>query len=313
MSSSVETAREGREIGTGREQAAAVTPGEAAGDPATIAALLRWGGRLLAGGRTAGGAAHEAARLLAHVLHREPAWLYAHGDESPAPPDAAAYRRLIAARRSGVPLAYLTGEVEFCGLQLKVTPAVLIPRPETETLVAAALERLAPGARLTVADLGTGCGAIALALAARRPDCFVIGGDLSPAALTVARDNARRLGLRVRFVCGSWFAPIPGNLDMVVANPPYVAAGDPHLADPELRHEPQLALTPGSDGLAALRQIAGRAPARLKPGGWLLLEHGYDQRAAAAELLAAAGFVEISGSDDEAGRPRVIAGRRPAD
>ncbi len=288
----------------------AVKTAVASADPATIAALLRWGGNVLAGGgRPAGEAAHEAALLLAHVLNRKMAWLYAHGEESPAAPEALAFRRLIAARRSAVPLAYLTGEVEFCGIKLQVTPAVLIPRPETETLVEAALERLPPGARWTVADLGTGSGAIALAIAARRPDCFVIGSDLSPAALAVARDNARRLGLRARFVCGSWFTPIPESLDMVLANPPYVASGDPHLTDPELRHEPQLALTPGADGLAAVRQIVSAAPARLKPGGWLLLEHGYDQRQAAAELLGAAGFAEIASLDDAAGRPRVVIGR----
>jgi release factor glutamine methyltransferase len=229
----------------------------------------------------------EAQWLLTRVLDRSRAWLLAHDD---AELDAQALQRWqawLAGRLDDVPLAYLTGHKEFHGLPLQVTPAVLDPRPDTETLVDWALERLAEqpaGAR--VLDLGTGSGAIALALKHRRPDALVTAVDSSKAALAVARVNGTRLGLDVDWRHGHWFAPVAGErFDLIVSNPPYLAENDPHL--PALRHEPRQALTAGPDGLRDLRELVANAADHLRPQGWLLLEHGYDQAAAVAQLMAA--------------------------
>jgi release factor glutamine methyltransferase len=266
----------------------------------------------------------DAERLLGHLLGRERSWLRAHDDAVLAPELLARWQALLARRLAGEPLAYLVGEREFHGLRLQVTPAVLDPRPDTETLVDWAIEHLAaqpahPAEPARLLDLGTGSGAIALALAAAArwagPDAALHGArvtavDLSDAALAVARDNGQRLGLAVEWRAGAWFEPVAGQrFDLVLSNPPYIAEGDPHLA--ALRHEPTLALTSGPDGLRDLRQIVAQAGAHLRPGGGLLLEHGHDQADAVAALLAAAGFETIDHRSDLAGHRRCTGGRWP--
>ncbi|MBV8049110.1 MAG: peptide chain release factor N(5)-glutamine methyltransferase [Paludibacterium sp.] len=219
----------------------------------------------------------------------------------------------LAERRvAGEPLAYLLGMREFYGRPFAVTPDVLIPRPETEHLVEAALARVGHQPA-EVLDLGCGSGAIAVTLALEAPSWRVSAVDVSAAALTVARGNAERLGARVDFLQGSWFAPLPpgGCFQLIVSNPPYIAASDHHLDEGDVRFEPRLALTDGGDGLACLREIAAGAPARLAPGGWLMVEHGYDQGEAMRALLAAQGFVEVETLPDLAGLDRVTLGRRP--
>lgn len=220
-------------------------------------------------------------------------------------------------RADGVPLAYLSGEREFWSLPLRVGPAVLVPRPETETLVAQALVKGDAWCRSTATpastlDLGTGSGAIALAIAVERPDWPVTAVELSPAALAVARENALRLEVgRLEFLAGDWFAPLgTRRFAIVVSNPPYVAADDPVLHGDSLRHEPRTALTPGIDALADLHALIDTAPDHLLPGGWLLLEHGADQAAAVRERLAARGYADIVSHRDPAGHERVTEGRR---
>lgn len=257
----------------------------------------------------------DAQALLAHVLGLPPerarAWLLAH-DTDPLPPERLArYAELVQRRATGEPLAYLVGEKEFFGLRLAVTPAVLVPRPDTETLVEWAVELLQAQPAPRVVDLGTGSGAIALSLKHALPHADVSAVDLSAAALVVARRNGERLGLPVRWLQGSWFEPLdaeaPPCFDLIVSNPPYIAQDDPHLA--ALQHEPQLALGSGPDGLDALRHIVARAAAHLQPGGWLLLEHGHEQDADVRGLLQAAGFDAVSTRHDLAGRPRCTGGR----
>lgn len=268
----------------------------------------------LAAARAAGLDRLDAQWLLGHLLARDSAWLLAHGDD-PLPADkAAAYADLWRRRAAGEPLAYLVGTVGFHGLTLQVTPAVLVPRPDTETLVDWALDLLPMlgAGRPQVLDLGTGSGAIALAVAHRHPAADVTATDLSPAALAVAQGNAQALGLRLHWAQGGWWQALPADarFDLVLSNPPYIAGGDPHLA--ALQHEPLLALSPGGDGLDALRAIITGAPAHLVPGGWLLLEHGWDQACAVAALLADAGFDAIGHRHDLGGHPRCTGGRRPA-
>lgn len=256
----------------------------------------------------------DAQLLLAHRLGRPRTWLLTHDtDALPAAIDAA-FAADCRARADAVPLAYLTGQHEFHGLLLEVTPDVLDPRPDTETLVDWALAVLAgrpadaPPPR--VIDLGTGSGAIALALRHGWPAAEVWALDASPAALAVAQRNARRLGLPVRFAASDWWVQCPpGRFHLVVSNPPYIAGDDPHL--PALRHEPRIALTPEGDGLAALRQIVAGAPPRLHAGGWLLLEHGHDQAGDVAALLQASGFDHIQHRPDLAGHLRCTGGRWP--
>ena len=229
----------------------------------------------------AGLARLDAQLLLLHTLGRPAAdrgWLIAHdGDRLPEELEVA-FRGLCTRRAAGEPLAYLVGEKEFFGLALAVDARVLVPRPETEHLVEWALEVLAGVTQPRIVDLGTGSGAIALALASRLPDARIEGVDVSGPALDVAVTNARALGLPVVFHRGDWLQARTGPYDLIVSNPPYVAAADPHLA--ALTHEPLSALASGPDGLDALRAIAGQAPDRLRPGGWLLLEHGHDQAVA---------------------------------
>ncbi|HWI81604.1 peptide chain release factor N(5)-glutamine methyltransferase [Ramlibacter sp.] len=253
----------------------------------------------------------DAQLLLLQVLGRAPgdrAWLLAHDD---GPLDAQQQRQftiLCARRAAGEPLAYIAGRREFYGLDLAVDARVLVPRPDTETLVEWALEVLASRASPRVIDLGTGSGAIALAIKHRRPDAHVVASDHSPHALEVAAANARSLGLDVEFRRGAWLAGTTDRFDLVVSNPPYVAAGDPHLA--ALVHEPLDALVAGPDGLDDLRAIVAQAPACLAAGGWLLLEHGHDQAAAVRGLLAAAGFEQLASRRDLAGIERCSGGRR---
>jgi release factor glutamine methyltransferase len=253
----------------------------------------------------------DAEVLLAHALRKPRSYLYSHPDESPPATDAARYAELIEQRRRGVPLAYLVGTREFWSLPLRVTPEVLIPRPETERLVELALERVPRDAPRRVADLGTGSGAIALALATERPRCTLVAVDASRAALDVARANARRLGLgNVEFREGSWCAPLRGErFDLIVANPPYVAAEDPHLSEGDLRFEPREALVGGNDGLDAIRAIIATAPACLLPDAWLLIEHGHDQAGAVRDLLAAGGLRDAFTTQDHEGRDRVSGAR----
>lgn len=256
-------------------------------------------------------ARHEAEHLLLQVLGRDRAWLFAHGDDSLTEPQAAAFEALLTRRAAGEPLAYLLGRRGFWTLDLQVSPATLIPRPETERLVELALERLPDDRTLRVADLGTGSGAIALALASERPQAQVVATDVSEDALRVAQANARANRIaNVAFRCGSWLAPLADErFDLIASNPPYIAEGDPHLGRGDLRFEPPTALSSGADGLDAIREIVATAPAHLLPGGWLLLEHGWDQGAAIRALLLAAGFVEVATRTDLEQRDRVTLGR----
>ncbi|WP_395698938.1 peptide chain release factor N(5)-glutamine methyltransferase [Aquabacterium sp.] len=270
----------------------------------TIAGALALAARL-------GAERGDAQQLLAHRLQRPRSWLLAHDDQALpidlAPRFEAECRQLA----DDVPLAYLLGEQPFHGLMLQVSPAVLVPRPDTETLVAWALDCLGQAALPTpeVLDLGTGSGAIALAVANAWRAARVTATDVSEAALAVARSNGARLGLAIDTAAGSWWQAVPGRqFDLVLSNPPYIAGDDPHL--PALRHEPHLALTPGGDGLDAIRAIVAGAPQALRPGGWLLLEHGWDQADAVRALLRGAGFAEVQSRQDLAGRMRCSGGRR---
>ncbi|HVI55041.1 MAG TPA: peptide chain release factor N(5)-glutamine methyltransferase [Luteibacter sp.] len=254
----------------------------------------------------------EAEFLLAHALGVSRAWFFAHADD---PAEAAATERfesLVRRRVAGEPIAYITGTRDFWSLTLEVTPATLIPRAETELLVELALERLPEGGR--VADLGTGSGAIALAMAKERPDALVFAVDASADALAVARRNARRLGLeRVVFAHGDWLVPLGGEaFDLIVGNPPYIESADHHLREGDLRFEPLTALASGTDGLDDIRRIATASPARLAPGGWLLLEHGWNQGAAVREVLERAGFLNTFTAQDLERRDRVSGGCKPA-
>jgi release factor glutamine methyltransferase len=245
----------------------------------------------------------DAQWLLAHRLARPRTWLLAHDDTELSEADAAWFDAAVAQRLDEVPLAYLTGEYEFRGLGLTVGPGVLVPRPETELLVEWALECLQGIAAPRFADLGTGSGAIALALAAVRPDACVVAVERSAEALAVARGNGERLGLTVDWRPGSWWQPLAGErFDLVVSNPPYVAAGDPHL--PALRHEPMAALLAGADGLDDLRTIVAGATPHLNPGAWLLLEHGHDQAETLRSLLQSHGLKQPVTRCDLAGLDR---------
>ena len=255
----------------------------------------------------------DAQVLLAYALGRDRAWLAAHRDDALPPEAAVAFVALAARRRAGEPVAYLTGMREFWGLPLHVTPAVLIPRPETESLVELALEWLPRAGAPRVLDLGTGSGAIALAIAKERPDARVVATDASADAVAVASENRARLGIgNATFVESDWYAAVGGTaFDLVVSNPPYVAFADPHLGEGDLRFEPASALVSGVDGLAALRTIVAGARAHLAPGGALAVEHGYDQSERVQALFREAGFTGIVVRRDLAGIPRVVAGRAP--
>ncbi|MGY0202023.1 peptide chain release factor N(5)-glutamine methyltransferase [Leptothrix sp. BB-3] len=271
--------------------------------PKTVAAAL-------AHARAAGLDRIDRDMLLAALLGRDRTWLLTHDDHALDAAQAARWIDWCARRAAGEPVAYLTGWHGFHGLELQVTPAVLDPRPDTETLVDWALDLLADRPAPTVVDLGTGSGAIALAIRHRQPAARVVAVDRSAAALAVARGNGERLGLAVDWRHGSWFEPLAGERhDLIVSNPPYIRADDPHL--PALRHEPLDALVAGEDGLADLRQLIGGAPAHLVDGGWLLLEHGHDQADAVAAQFAAAGWRDISHRLDLGGHRRCTGARRP--
>jgi release factor glutamine methyltransferase len=260
--------------------------------------------------RIAGVERLDAQLLLAHVLARPRAWLYAHDDAAIDAAQALTWRGLLARRAAGEPVAYLIGRKEFHGLTLQVDKRVLVPRPETELLVDWALDRLTDAATShpRVVDLGTGSGAVALAVKAAWPQADVLATDVSEDALAVARANADALGLPLATCRGAWWDALDGErFDLVLSNPPYIAGGDPHL--PALRHEPALALTPGGDGLDALRIIVAGAAVHLRAGGWLLLEHGYDQADAVQALLREHGFDAIETRCDLAGQPRCTGGR----
>jgi release factor glutamine methyltransferase len=255
-------------------------------------------------------AKREAQILLGHALGVSRAWLAAHDATIVDPGHAARFGELIERRRRGEPVAYLLGRREFYGLDFRVTPDVLIPRPDTEVLVDAALERLPPNGHADVLDLGTGSGCVAIALAHARPDLRVTAVDVCAAALNVARWNASTHGVRVNFAQARWYGGLHGRrFDMIVSNPPYIARSDPHLGQGDLRYEPAIALASGEDGLADIRSIVGGAPVHLKQGGWLLLEHGHDQADASRDLLTDAGFAEAFLRLDLAGMPRVAGAR----
>lgn len=232
--------------------------------------------------------------------------LLAHPETPLSGPACAQFAAWAERRAGGEPLAYIVGESEFRGRVFQVSPAVLIPRPETEVLIDLALERLQGLAAPRVLDLGTGSGIVAISLALECPAATVVAVDLAIDAISLARNNAGRLGARVDFREGDWFAPLAGErFDLIVSNPPYVAEGDPHLERDGLPYEPQLALTAGHDGLDCIRHIVSVAPAYLNDGGWLLFEHGYDQGAASRNLLTGAAFKAASTFPDLAGIDRV--------
>ncbi len=255
----------------------------------------------------------EVRMLLEHVLAKPRAWLLAHDTDPLAPEVAAAYEALAQCRLAGEPMAYLLGQREFMGHMFRVTPDVLIPRPDTEVLVETALECVAGQAAPAVLDLGTGSGAIAISIALARRDARVMASDVSAAALAVAAGNAWELTASVRFVEGSWYDAVPAGegFDLIVSNPPYVASDDPHLGQGDVRFEPRGALTDGADGLEDLRRIVAGAHRHLKAGGALWMEHGWDQAEAVRGLLAAAGFTDVHSRRDLAGIERISGGRWP--
>jgi release factor glutamine methyltransferase len=251
----------------------------------------------------------DAQLVLAHVLAQSRSWLIAHDDALLEETQTDAIQAAFERRAAGEPLAYLLGEKEFHGLRLHVDANVLVPRPDTEVLVDWALELLAGMQAARVVDLGTGSGAIALAVKHGCAAATVLATDISPAALDVARANAQRLALEVAFAPSSWWSALKGQrFDLILSNPPYIAGGDPHLA--ALHHEPLLALTPGGDGLDALREIVAGAALHMTPGAWLLLEHGYDQADAVQALLRDRGFEGVATRHDLGGQPRCTGSRR---
>ena len=257
----------------------------------------------------------DAELLLAHVLQKTRTWLHTWPEYELSAEQTQEFEQLVARRVVGEPVAHLLAQQEFWSLDLIVTADTLIPRPETERLVELALERIPPTAAWRIADLGTGSGAIALALAKERPACIVIATDQSAAALAVAEDNARNNRLHnVTFRRGNWFEALQDEapFDLIVSNPPYIKETDPHLLQGDVRFEPAIALQAGPNGLTDLQHLIGQALPHLKAGGWLLLEHGYDQGEAVVQLLHQAGYTEVNDYADLAGLPRVAAGCKPA-
>jgi release factor glutamine methyltransferase len=253
----------------------------------------------------------DAGVLLCHVIGRDPAYLIAHPETRLRPNEHDSFAALVDRRVRGEPVAYLTGEREFYGRTFKVTPAVLIPRPETELLVDLALERIPRAAPARVLDAGTGSGCIAVAIASERLHCKILALDQSVEALAVARRNAIGLGVgNVAFLRSDWFSALGRErFDVIVSNPPYVAKSDPHLQDGDARYEPLTALDGGAEGLDAVRRIVAEAGPHLVAGGWLLFEHGYDQASRARQLLQAAAYDDVFSARDLAGIERVSGGR----
>lgn len=254
----------------------------------------------------------DAELLLLHLLGKPRSWLFAHADEVVGMDVQTAYATLVGRRLEGEPVAYITGRRGFWTLDLEVTPATLIPRPETELLVEFALQRLPANFDGTLADLGTGSGAIALAMARERPRAHVIATDASVEALAVARRNAERHRIgNVSFRHGDWLAPLVDvQLAMIVSNPPYIETADAHLLQGDLRFEPGSALASGRDGLDDIRRIVDTARGHLQPGGWLMFEHGWNQGASVRKLLSDAGYQDVVTECDIEQRERVSAGRR---
>lgn len=265
----------------------------------TVAEALAWARESLA--------ASEAKILLRHLLGCTATDIAAHPERVLDGSQSSRYAELVARRAAGEPIAYLIGHREFHGREFRVTPVVLIPRPETELLVEVAMAKLGGMARPRILDLGAGSGCVAITLALEA-HADVTTADISTEALAVARDNAARLGAAVDFIESDWFAAVEGEFDLIVGNPPYIAEGDVHLARGDLRFEPPRALASGTDGLDAIRRIVADAPRYLVPGGWLFLEHGYDQADGVRCLLAEAGFTSIEQHRDLAGIVRVSGG-----
>jgi release factor glutamine methyltransferase len=253
----------------------------------------------------------DAEVLLMHVTGLARTALITRAHEPVSAENVEQFEALLERRSKGEPIAYLTGQREFWSMSLAVTPSVLIPRPETELLVEQALKRIPPEVAWKIADLGTGSGAIALAIASERPRCHVIATDISAAALEVAQGNAQSLGIaNVEFRIGAWFLPVAGEqLDMIVSNPPYIGEHDQHLKQGDVRFEPETALVSGADGLDAIRSIAGDAMSYIRPGGWLLFEHGYDQGKAVRKLLEVHGYDMVTCCQDTAGHERITLGQ----
>jgi len=256
----------------------------------------------------------ESELLLARAIDRPRSWLYAHPDALVEEQQARHFLAMVEQRRRGEPVALILGVRDFWSLELTVTPDTLIPRPETELLVELALRHIPAGSPARVLDLGTGTGAVALALASERPMAEITAIDLHSRTLSVARANAARLQLgRVRFLLGNWFSAVQDErYDVIVGNPPYIAEQDPHLLQGDLRFEPRAALASGIDGLDAIRVIARDSPRHLRANGWLLLEHGFEQGAAVRALLESAGFTKVATGVDLAGLDRVTYGQLPS-
>jgi len=274
----------------------------------TVKELLRLGREAL---RDQSAGSLEAELLLAHALETNRVWLYANNSETPGHEYVESYRALIRRRQSGEPLSYLTGIREFWSLPFIVSPDVLIPRPETELLVETALELIPAKLECRIADLGTGSGAVAIAIASERPACDIHASDISQAALEVARKNEKTLAPgRVTFHHGSWFDPLNERFNLIVSNPPYVATDDPHLDEGDCRFEPRRALTTGTDGMQAIHSIVLDSIDYLEDGGCLAFEHGFDQGQAARAFLEEAGFIGVETRKDLEGRDRVTLGFR---
>lgn len=253
----------------------------------------------------------DAYMLLQYVLDATHTYLLTHSDQMLTEQQSEEFRHLVKRRIEGVPVAYLTGERAFYDLTFKVNEAVLIPRPETELLIDLALQLISPDRPCRVLDLGTGSGAIAITIAKHRPQSHVTAVDVSPAAMTVCQSNAQNLQIHnLQLIEGSWFDELSGErFDLIVSNPPYVVHGDPHLQQGDLRFEPQMALSAGSDGLSCINHIIDKAPDHLVENGWLLLEHGYDQASACRQLLQNRDFSNICSHPDLAGIMRVSGGQ----
>ncbi|WMC09699.1 peptide chain release factor N(5)-glutamine methyltransferase [Oceanimonas pelagia] len=273
-----------------------------------LSELRTWLREQLAGGESP---ALDADVLLCHVLGKPRSFLLAWPEFEVSAEQKTELAELITRRRAGEPVAHLTGQREFWSLMLEVTPDTLIPRPDTEVLVESALARL-PERPARVVDLGTGTGAIALSIKSERPADTVLAVEFNPQAAALARRNAERLGLDVTVVEGSWLAPLAGQVfDMIVSNPPYIDAADPHLAEGDVRFEPRTALVAGEQGLADIRHIAAEAPAHLMAGGWLLVEHGWQQGEAVQRIFINNGFEKVTTLRDYGGQDRVTLGRWP--
>lgn len=277
-----------------------------------IDAAIRWGTEQISA--CSDSARLDAELLLSHCLEKPRSYLYSWPEKPLEEHCWRRYRELVQQRLRPTPVAYLLGSREFFSLDYAITPGALVPRPETELLVELALARIPDGASWRLCDLGTGSGIIAVTIASQRAACRITATDIDPQCLALARENARRHGVDVEFFVTDWYHGLPADtrFDLVLSNPPYIAAGHPFLLQGDLPAEPLLALTPGPTGLEALQSIIAGAPGFLQPGGWLMVEHGYDQQLPVGELLAAAGFGEIRCTYDANELPRVSEGRLEA-